>query len=63
MEELVEKFDLSRVSANPAVFDYQKLEWLNGVWIRTLDTKELASRLIPFVREEYGFSNQEDPDF
>lgn len=63
MEELVEKFDLSRVSANPAVFDYQKLEWLNGVWIRTLDTKVLASRLIPFVREEYGFSNQEDPDF
>lgn len=63
MEELVEKFDLSRVSANPAVFDYQKLEWLNGVWIRTLDTKELADRLVPFVREEYGYSDGRDPNF
>lgn len=58
--ELVEKFDLSRVSSNPAVFDYQKLEWLNGVWIRELDGKELLNRLKPFIREAYGPFDESD---
>jgi glutamyl-tRNA synthetase len=53
-EELPEKFDLGRVSSNPAVFDFQKLEWLNGVWIRYLSVEELAKRLLPFVEKEYG---------
>ncbi len=54
VEELIEKFDLTKVSANPAVFDFQKLEWLNGVWIRSLDSSELAKRLVTFVEERYG---------
>lgn len=58
--ELIEKFDLSRVSSNPAVFDYQKLEWLNGVWIRELDGKELLNRLKPFIREAYGPFDESD---
>ncbi|HVM12598.1 MAG TPA: glutamate--tRNA ligase, partial [Actinomycetota bacterium] len=33
-EELIERFDLARVSHNPAAFDREKLEWMNGHYIR-----------------------------
>jgi glutamyl-tRNA synthetase len=42
--ELVERFDLSRVSSNPAAFDAQKLEWMNAHYIQRLDDDELAAR-------------------
>ncbi len=35
-EELVERFSLERVSKSPAVFDYEKLMWMNGVYVRAL---------------------------
>ena len=34
--ELIERFDLARVSKNPAVFDEQKLRWMNGRYLREL---------------------------
>jgi glutamyl-tRNA synthetase len=49
--ELVDAFDLSHVSHNPAVFDVQKLEWMNNHWIQTLDDDELAARCVPFLTE------------
>ena len=50
-EELVERFTLERVGASPAVFDFQKLEWLNGVYLRELPPDEYADRLVEFLRE------------
>jgi glutamyl-tRNA synthetase len=44
-EELVERFSLERVSKNPAVFDEQKLRWMNGRYLRELDPGELGRRL------------------
>jgi glutamyl-tRNA synthetase len=44
-DELVERFDLARVSKSPAVFDEQKLRWMNGRYLRELDTGELTSLL------------------
>jgi glutamyl-tRNA synthetase len=44
-DELVERFDLSRVSKNPAVFDEQKLRWMNGRYLRDLDPADLRRRL------------------
>jgi len=44
-EQLVEGFSLERVSKNPAVFDEQKLRWMNGRYLRELETAELARRL------------------
>jgi glutamyl-tRNA synthetase len=44
-DELVERFSLERVSRNPAVFDEQKLRWMNGRYLRELDTDELRRRL------------------
>jgi glutamyl-tRNA synthetase len=44
-DELIERFDLSRVSKNPAVFDEQKLRWMNGRYLRELPVEELKARL------------------
>ena len=43
-DELIEHFDLSRVSTNPAVFDEQKLRWMNGRYLRELPVEELKAR-------------------
>jgi glutamyl-tRNA synthetase len=53
-EELVERFSLERVSPSPAVFDYAKLDWLNGHWLRALPVDEYADRLVAYLRER-GF--------
>ena len=49
-DELVERFTLDRVGASPAVFDFQKLEWLNGVYLRELPVDEYADRLVTYLR-------------
>jgi glutamyl-tRNA synthetase len=51
-EELVERFTLERVGASPAVFDFQKLDWLNGVYLRALSPEEYADRLTSYLREQ-----------
>jgi glutamyl-tRNA synthetase len=51
-EELVERFTLERVGASPAVFDFQKLAWLNGVYLRALPPDEYADRLVAYLREQ-----------
>ena len=43
--ELVERFSLERVSRSPAVFDEQKLRWMNGRYLRELDPAELTRLL------------------
>src|SRR3954463_5363253 len=44
-EDLVKSFSLDRVSRSPAVFDEQKLRWMNGLYLRELAPEELAARL------------------
>src|SRR5687768_701605 len=39
-DELVERFSLERVGASPATFDYDKLDWMNGVYLRELSLEE-----------------------
>src|SRR5436190_18127845 len=51
-EELIERFSFDRVQASPAVFDYQKLDWMNGVYIRGLPEGEFADRLVAWLREQ-----------
>jgi glutamyl-tRNA synthetase len=51
-EELVERFTLERVGASPSVFDFQKLDWLNGVYLRALSPEEYADRLVSYLREQ-----------
>jgi len=52
IDELVERFELSDVHKGGAVFDRERLEWLNGQWIRNLSTEDLVDRLRPFVTAE-----------
>jgi glutamyl-tRNA synthetase len=49
-EELIERFQLERVSRNPARFDEAKLRWLDGLYIRELPVPKLAERLLEFLR-------------
>src|SRR5438105_7347871 len=51
-DELVERFTLDRVGASPAIFDFQKLDWLNGVYLRRLPPDEYADRLVGYLREQ-----------
>jgi glutamyl-tRNA synthetase len=51
-DELVERFTLERVGTSPATFDYKKLEWLNGMYLRALPPDEYADRLVAFLREQ-----------
>jgi glutamyl-tRNA synthetase len=51
-DELVERFTLDRVGTSAATFDYKKLEWLNGMYLRALAPDEYADRLVAFLREQ-----------
>ncbi|MEK6273844.1 MAG: glutamate--tRNA ligase [Actinomycetota bacterium] len=58
-EELVERFTLDRVGSSPAVFDFKKLEWLNGLYLRELPPDDYADRLLTYLREQ-GFEWDEE---
>jgi glutamyl-tRNA synthetase len=51
-KKLVERFALERVSKNPAVFDEQKLRWMNGRYMRELPLDELRDRLQCFYNRD-----------
>jgi glutamyl-tRNA synthetase len=53
-EELIERFSLERVGESPATFDYAKLDWMNGVYLRSLSPGEYAETLLTYLREQ-GF--------
>ena len=52
IDEIVERFELTEVHKGGAVFDRERLEWLNGQWIRRLDPDDLVDRLRPFVEAD-----------
>jgi glutamyl-tRNA synthetase len=51
-DELVERFTLERVGKSAATFDYEKLEWMNGVYLRALPHDEYAGTLVAYLREQ-----------
>lgn len=58
MEQLVEKFSLDRVSKSPAVFDVDKLKWINGFYLRNLPAEKLQEMALPYLQEA-GFVQEE----
>ncbi len=54
VEQAIERFDLDGVSKNPAVFDTDKLQWMNGEYIRATDTTDFAQRARPHLEAELG---------
>jgi glutamyl-tRNA synthetase len=50
-DEMVASFDWARVNPVGPVFDLTKLDWLNGHYIRTLTSSDLATRMLPYLQE------------
>ena len=48
-EELISHFSIERISKTSAIFNLDKLNWMNGVYIRKLSTDELTDLLMPFL--------------
>lgn len=55
VDRLVEEFDFDRVSKSAAIFDVEKFDWMNGVYIRNLDLERLTELSFPFLQKA-GFS-------
>ena len=49
-DDLIERFTLERVGSSPATFDYAKLDWMNGVYLRELPANDYADRLLAYLR-------------
>ncbi len=49
IDEIVDRFELDKVQKGGARFDRERLEWLNGQWIRKLADEDLVDRLLPFL--------------
>ena len=54
VSEAIEAFDLEDVSKNPAVFDTDKLAWINGEYMRSMDADVFASEARPLVEQDLG---------
>jgi glutamyl-tRNA synthetase len=50
-DELIERFLLERVSPSPSQFDYAKLDWMNGVYLRELSPQDFTHRLLLWLGE------------
>jgi len=51
-KELIDNFSLKRVSQTAAIFNQEKLDWMNGVYIRNLSLEEFTRRAIPFLERD-----------
>lgn len=49
LQELIEKFDYTRISKSPAVFDYGKLKWMNGEYIKAMDNEAFYGKALPVI--------------
>jgi glutamyl-tRNA synthetase len=54
LETMIERFELSAVSRNPAVFDVAKLEWMSGHYLRSLTPEAFAAATLPLIEHELG---------
>jgi glutamyl-tRNA synthetase len=52
-EELIKNFSLERVNKNAGIFNYEKLQWMNGVYIRGLSSDDLMWKVVPFMEKYF----------
>lgn len=53
LSELVENFSIDGISKSPAVFDYDKLTWFNGEYIRAMSEQEFIDNAMPYFRKVF----------
>ena len=51
LDELVKAFDFHRISKSPAVFDYTKLKWMNGEYIKAMDFDAFYEKALPEIKK------------
>ena len=51
LDELVKKFDYHHMNKSPAVFDYTKLKWMNGEYIKKMDFDAFYEKALPYIKE------------
>ena len=54
LDELVKAFDIAGISKSPSVFDYDKLEWFNGEYIKAMTDEQFADIAEPYFKEALG---------
>jgi len=52
LKTLIKEFSLKRVNKTAAVFDIEKLKWVNGSYIKSLDLEALTDLIIPYLKEK-----------
>jgi glutamyl-tRNA synthetase len=57
-EQAIAAFDIAGINPAPAAFPYEKLDWMDGVYIRQMDDDELYRRLVPFVAQGVGMDEE-----
>jgi nondiscriminating glutamyl-tRNA synthetase len=62
LEELVKQFDLNRVSRAPAVFDMDKLKWLNGHYIKNSSLERITELAVPYLQEAGYLTGELTPE-
>ena len=60
MEEAIQEFSLDHVAKNPAVFDFKKLDWINGQHIRRMTPEAFWELAVPFMKEAGYMTGDED---
>lgn len=58
LDQLVERFSLDRVQKAGAIFNLEKLDWLNGQYIRQKSTEELGDLILPFLQKEPWYKDE-----
>ena len=51
LDELIQLFDYRRINKSPSVFDYTKLKWMNGEYIKAMDFDALYEKALPYMKE------------
>ena len=51
LSELIEKFDYTKMSKSPAVFDFTKLKWMNGEYLKAMDFDRFYEMALPYIKE------------
>jgi glutamyl-tRNA synthetase len=58
-EQAIERFDVADINPKPAALNYDKLKWLNGVYMRNLSPAELHRRLTPYLAKQLGIDEEQ----
>jgi glutamyl/glutaminyl-tRNA synthetase len=60
LEELIKIFNVNRISKSPAIFDIEKLKWVNNHYIKELSIDELCNLTFPYLQKSYDLADKSE---